>query len=50
MNKKYLYLLGLFAIGLLAFVVVPSYAMFQDGYVSNEDIVGINLSFNLIWV
>ncbi len=46
-NKKNIYLLLLLVICLVGGVVVPTYAMFQSSKVTDDDIVGITLSFNL---
>lgn len=46
-NKKTIYLLVLSIITLLAFVVSPTYAKFISGYVTDEDIVELDLSFDV---
>jgi len=46
-KKKYIYLLIVAIITLLGFIIVPTYAKFVDSYVSDEDIVGINLDFDI---
>ena len=42
-----MYLIGLCIITLLAFVVSPTYAKFVDTYVTDDDIVEMDLSFNI---
>lgn len=44
---KYIYLLIVAVITLLGIILIPTYAKFVAGYVTEDDIVGINLDFNL---
>ncbi len=46
-SKKNMYLLLLLIICLLGFIIVPTYAKFASNYSTSEDIVGLNLSFNI---
>ncbi len=46
-TKKNTYLLLLLVIWLLGFVVIPTYSKFASGFSTEEDIVGLSLSFNI---
>lgn len=46
-SKKSFYLLGLLIICLLGIVIVPTYAKFANGFTTEEDVVGVNFSFDL---
>ena len=46
-NKKSIYLLSLFVICLLTVVIVPTYAKFISGYVTDDAIVQFSLDFNV---
>lgn len=46
-NKKIIYLLALLVIALSSKVITGTYAKFTSGFETTNDIVGLNLSFNL---
>ena len=46
-NKKNIYILSLVIIILLGLVISPTYAKFADSYITEEDIVGVSLNFNI---
>ena len=46
-NKKNIYLLLLLVITLLGFVLSPTYAKFSDSYISEDNVVGMNLNFDV---
>ena len=46
-NKKNIYLLFLVIITLIGIILIPTYAKFSESYVTEEDIVGINLSYDI---
>ena len=46
-SKKSLYLLGLLVITLIGFVIMPTYAKFGSSYVTENDVVGLALNFNV---
>lgn len=46
-NRKNIYLLMLFVICLLGIVIVPTYAKFGSNYITDDDVVGLSLNFDL---
>lgn len=47
LSVRKFYVLFIMVVGLLGFVLVPTYAKFVDGFVTDEDMIGINLNFDV---